>query len=69
MRVTALGLDYRHHVHFEMIVPYVYPRNGKRRVSPAPGIQVGDDEYQFCKLLVNSGAYVIVWHCSPLNPQ
>jgi hypothetical protein len=53
MRVVAMGLDYRRYARFEMLVPGVpYFMDGHREVRPFPGLQVGDDEYQFCKQFV-----------------
>lgn len=53
MRVLAMGLDYRRYARFEMLVPpvAVFP-DGSREVRPTPGLQVGDEEYQFCKQFV-----------------
>jgi hypothetical protein len=53
MRVLAMGLDYRRYAQFKLLVPAViYDLAGGRTVHSLPGHQVGDDEYQACKLFV-----------------
>ena len=53
IRVLAMGLDYRRYARFDLLVPdVVRSLDGGRRVWPTPGLQVGDDEYQFCKKFV-----------------
>lgn len=54
IRVLAMGLDYRRYARFELLVPFVDRFDGGRDrfVAPAPGLQVGDQEYQFCKQFV-----------------
>ena len=53
MRVLAMGLDYRRYARFELLVPLIFRSiNGDRDVRPIPGLQLGDEEYQFCKQFV-----------------
>ena len=53
MRVLAMGLDYRRYARFEMLVPRIaHFADGHREVWAVPGLQVGGDEYQFCRLFV-----------------
>jgi hypothetical protein len=54
--VIAVGLDYRRYVRFDMLVPAVFSQGGERHVRPVPGLQVGEEEYQFCKLFVIESA-------------
>jgi hypothetical protein len=55
--VLAVGLDYRRYARFDMLVPHVVRYwNGERSVQPMPGLLVGDEEYQFCKLFVIEAA-------------
>lgn len=57
LRVLAVGLDYRRYARFDMLVPHPFRDvDGNRTVRPVPGIQVGDEEYQFCKLFVIEAA-------------
>jgi hypothetical protein len=57
LRVLAVGLDYRRYARFDMLVPHIVRyRDGKRSVQPIPGLQAGDEEYQFCKLFVIEAA-------------
>ena len=52
-RVLATGVDYRRYARFELFVPeVVYFFDEHREVRPVPGLQVGDEEYQFCKQFV-----------------
>jgi hypothetical protein len=51
--VLALGLDYRRYTRFSMLTPSVFRTdNGTEFVGQRPGLRLGDDEYQFCKLFV-----------------
>lgn len=53
MRVLAVGLDYRRYARFEMLVPRIASfMDGHREVRPMPGLQVGNEEYQFCRQFV-----------------
>jgi hypothetical protein len=55
IRVLALGLDYRRYARFEMLAPFSFNFIDGRRhrdVLPKPGLQVGDEEYRFCKQFV-----------------
>ena len=53
LRVLAMGVDYQRYVRFRMLVPLVlHPSDGHREVHPKKGLQVGDEEYQFCKQFV-----------------
>jgi len=57
IRVIAVGLDYRRYARFDMLVPVVFrTADGERHVRSAPGLQVGDEEFQFCKLFVIESA-------------
>lgn len=57
MRVLAVGLDYRRSARFDMLVPnIVHFANGQRKVRPIPGLHLGDEEYQFCKMFVIEAA-------------
>jgi hypothetical protein len=57
LRVLAVGLDYRRYARFDMLVPPVVRYlDGRRSVQPMPGLQTGDEEYQFCKLFVIEAA-------------
>jgi hypothetical protein len=57
MRVLAMGLDYRRYARFKLLVPFIVrSMDGRREVRPVPGLQVGDDEYQFCKQFVIEAA-------------
>jgi hypothetical protein len=48
-----VDLDYRCYARFDMLAPSVLrPAGGRRLVRPMPGLQPGDEEYQFCKLFV-----------------
>jgi hypothetical protein len=52
-RVLAMGVDYQRYARFELLVPWVpYFADGHREVRAVPGLDVGDDEYQFCKQFV-----------------
>jgi hypothetical protein len=53
MRVLAMGVDYPRYARFQMLVPLVlHPSDGHREVQPQKGLQVGNEEYQFCKQFV-----------------
>ena len=53
MRVLAMGLDYRRYARFDLLVPHIaWFADGHRDVRPVPGLQVGDDEYEFCRQFV-----------------
>lgn len=53
MRVLAMGVDYQRYARFQMLVPLVlHSSDGHRKVHPQEGLQVGDEEYQFCKQFV-----------------
>jgi hypothetical protein len=53
IRVLAVGLDYRRYARFEMLIPRIDRyAGGHREVRPVPGLQVGDEEYQFCRQFV-----------------
>jgi tetratricopeptide (TPR) repeat protein len=56
LRVIAVGLDYRRYARFDMLVPAVFSSGGERHVRPVPGLLVGEEEYQFCKLFVIESA-------------
>jgi hypothetical protein len=57
LRILAVGLDYRRYARFDMLVPHVLRlADGRRFVRPMPGLQLGDEEYQFCKLFVVEAA-------------
>lgn len=57
MRVLAVGLDYRRYARFSMLVPKVdLMMDGSRHVSPFPGLQVGEQEYAFCRNFVIESA-------------
>jgi hypothetical protein len=57
LRVIAVGLDYRRYARFDMLVPVVFrTADGERHVRSAPGLQIGDEEFQFCKLFVIESA-------------
>jgi hypothetical protein len=49
MRVLAMGLDYGRYVRLYMLTPH-------RSVPPVPGLQIGNEQYQFCKLFVIEAA-------------
>ena len=52
-RVLAMGVDYQRYARFELLVPWVsYFMDGHREVRAVPGLDVGDEEYQFCKQFV-----------------
>jgi hypothetical protein len=52
-RVLAMGVDYQRYARFELLVPFVpYFMDGHREVRAVPGLDVGDEEYQFCKQFV-----------------
>jgi hypothetical protein len=52
-RVSAMGVDYQRYARFDLLVPFVpYFMDGHREVRPVPGLEVGDEEYQFCKQFV-----------------
>jgi hypothetical protein len=52
-RVLAMGVDYQRFARFELLVPWVLNfMDGHREVRSVPGLNVGDDEYQFCKQFV-----------------
>lgn len=52
-RVLAMGVDYQRFARFDLLVPWVLNfGDGHREVRPVPGLNVGDDEYQFCKQFV-----------------
>jgi hypothetical protein len=50
--VLAMGLDYRRYARFELLVPHISYLSQSRQVRLARGLQVGDEEYQFCKHFV-----------------
>lgn len=54
MRVLAVGLDYRRYALFQLLVPPVINVAGssKQHGRLAPGLQAGEDEYQFCRQFV-----------------
>lgn len=53
MRVLAMGVDYQRYARFQMLVPLVvHSSDDRRKVYPQEGLQVGDEEYQFCKQFV-----------------
>jgi hypothetical protein len=57
IRVLAVGLDYRRYARFEMLVPQIARSMDRRReVLPLPGLQAGDEEYQFCRQFVIEAA-------------
>jgi hypothetical protein len=57
MRVLTMGLDYRRYVQLKLLAPgVIYDLGGGRTVQALPGHQVGDDEYQTCKLFVIESA-------------
>jgi hypothetical protein len=57
LRVLAVGLDYRRYARFEMLVPHIARFiDGHREVRPVPGLEAGDEEYQFCKQFVIEAA-------------
>lgn len=57
MRVLAMGIDYRRYARFYLLVPYIACfMDGRREVRAIPGLQAGDDEYQFCKQFVIESA-------------
>ena len=46
-------MDYQRYARFELLVPWVpYFMDGHREVRALPGLDVGDEEYQFCKQFV-----------------
>jgi hypothetical protein len=57
MRVLAVGLDYRRYARFTMLAPTVFgTMDGARHVAAAPGLQVGDQDYAFCRNFVIEAA-------------
>jgi hypothetical protein len=54
LRVLAVGLDYQRYKRFQMLTPRsLHSLDGQKlRAEPFPGLQVGDEDYQFCKLFV-----------------
>jgi hypothetical protein len=57
LRILAVGLDYRRYARFDMLRPRVDRFiDGHWEVHPAPGILLGDEEYEFCKLFVIEAA-------------
>lgn len=53
MKVLAVGLDYRRYARFEMLLPQINRFiDGHQEVRPIPGLQVGEEEYQFCRQFV-----------------
>lgn len=58
LRILAAGLDYRRYARFDMLAPGISrDEDGQREVWPGPlGLQIGDEEYQFCKLFVIEAA-------------
>jgi len=57
LRILAVGLDYRRYARFDMLVPDIlHFATGRREVRPIPGLHLGDEEYQFCKLFVIEAA-------------
>jgi hypothetical protein len=57
LRVLAVGLDYRRYARFEMLVPHILRfLDGHRDVRPMPGLQTGEEEYQFCRQFVIEAA-------------
>ena len=52
-RVLAMGVNYQRYARFELLVPWVsHFADGHREVRAVPGLDVGDEEYQFCKQFV-----------------
>jgi len=57
LRILAVGLDYRRYARFDTLRPRVDRfTDGHREVRPMPGLPLGDEEYQFCKLFVIEAA-------------
>ena len=57
LRILAVGLDYRRYARFDMLRPRIDRFiDGHREVHPVPGIQLGEEEYEFCKLFVIEAA-------------
>ena len=57
LRIVAVGLDYRRFARFDMLVPRIVRfMAGHREVRAVPGLQIGGEEYQFCKLFVIEAA-------------
>jgi hypothetical protein len=57
LRILAVGLDYRRYARFDMLVPqFVSFTDEHREAFSVPGLQIGDEEYQFCKLFVIEAA-------------
>jgi hypothetical protein len=55
--ILAVGLDYRRYARFDMLRPRVDRFiDGHWEVHPVPGILLGDEEYEFCKLFVIEAA-------------
>jgi hypothetical protein len=58
-RVLAMGVNYQSYARFELLVPEVirFMHDPEYRdVRPVPGLEVGDEEYQFCKQFVIEAA-------------
>jgi tetratricopeptide (TPR) repeat protein len=54
-RVIAMGVNYQRYARFELLVPEVIrfiDDLGYRDVRAVPGLEVSDDDYQFCKQFV-----------------
>jgi hypothetical protein len=57
LRILAIGLDYRRYARFDMIRPHADRfTDGHWEVHPVPGVLLGDQEYEFCKLFVIEAA-------------
>jgi len=57
LRILSVGLDYRRYARFDMLVPhFVSFTEEHRKVFSVPGLQIGGEEYQFCKLFVIEAA-------------
>ncbi len=57
LRILAVGLDYRRYARFDMLVPHFTRFTEEHREAfSVPGLPIGDEEYQFCKLFVIEAA-------------
>ena len=57
LRILAVGLDYRRYARFYMLVPhFTHFTDEHREAFSVPGLRIGDEEYQFCKLFVIEAA-------------
>lgn len=53
MRVIAVGLNYRRYALFQLLTPPIINVTGDiTHARLAPGVQIGEDEYQFCRQFV-----------------